>query len=112
MRDNGLVYVSTGFINQAQLDDEIKTAVGKLNPHEVAHVAFSIGDDSTNTPALFFRIILQDQASREDRLGDVTGRVASTLFDSIRPFENWGLTPYFSFRSVSEQMLRRDPEWT
>jgi hypothetical protein len=105
------VYVPTGFIPQAQLDDEIKTAIGKLNPNEVAHVAFSISDDSTNTPALFFRIILQDQASREDRLGDVTERVATTLFDLIRPFENWGLTPYFSFRSVSEQMLRRDPEW-
>jgi len=111
VRDNGIVIASTGLTHQAQLNDEIKTAVGKLNRYEVANVSFSLGNDSTNTPALFFRIILQDQASGEDRLGDVTGRVATTLFDSIRPFENWGLTPYFSFRSVSEQMLRRDPEW-
>jgi hypothetical protein len=38
--------------------------------------------------------------------------VASTLFNSIRPIENWGLTPYFSFRSFSEQRIRNDREWS
>lgn len=106
------MYVPAGFVNQAQLAQGVKTAIQSLNPQEVVHVAYSIGHDSTDDPAIFFRIVLTDAASREDRLADVTGRVASTLFDSIRPVENWGLTPYFSFRSFSEQRMRNDPEWS
>ena len=51
-------------------------------------------------------------AIREERLADVTDRVASSLFHSIRPIENWGLMPYFSFRSFSEQSMRNDPDWS
>ena len=90
----------------------MNAAVRSLNPQEVVRVAYSIGPDSTDEPAIFFRVVLTDAASREDRLGDVTGRVSSTLSDSIRPIENWGLTPYFSFRSFSEQAMRNDPEWS
>jgi hypothetical protein len=106
------VYVPAGFVNQAQLAQSVKVAIQSLNPQEVVHVAYSIGHDSTDDPAIFFRIVLTDAFSREDRLADVTGRVASALFDSIRPVENWGLTPYFTFRSFSEQRTRNDPEWS
>jgi hypothetical protein len=106
------VYVPTGFVNQAQLAQSVNAAIRSLDPQEVEHVAYSVGNDSTDEPAIFFRIVLTDAASREDRLADVTGRVASTLFNSIRPIENWGLTPYFSFRSFSEQRMRTDPEWS
>jgi len=111
-RDNGFVQVPAGFVSQAQLAQSVVAAIQSLNSQEVVHVAYSIGQDSTDDPAIFFRIVLTDAASREDRLADVTGRVASTLFDSIRPIENWGLTPYFSFRSFSEQRMRNDPEWS
>lgn len=60
---------------------------------------------------MFFRIVLSDAASREDTLADVTGNIATILFDEIRPYENWGLIPYFSFRSKSEQAKRNEPEW-
>jgi hypothetical protein len=106
------VYVPTAFVNQAQLAQSVNVAIRSLNPQEVVHVAYSIGRDSTDDPAIFFRIVLTDAASREDQLADVTGRVASSLFNSILPIENWGLTPYFSFRSFSEQKIRNDPEWS
>jgi hypothetical protein len=99
-------------VNQALLAESVDAAIRSLNPQDVVHVAYSIGQDSTDDPAIFFRIVLTDAASREDGLADITGRVASTLFDSIRPIENWGLTPYFSFRSFSEQRVRNDPEWS
>ena len=106
------MYVPTGSVNQAQLAQSANAAIRSLNSQEVAHVAYSIGDDSTGDPAIFFRIVLTDEASREDRLADVAGRVESTLFNSIRPIENWGLTPYFSFRSFSEQRMLNDPGWS
>ena len=106
------MYVPTGFVNQAQLAQSVNDAIRSLNSQEVVHVAYSIGLDSTDDPAIFFRIVLTDAASREERLADVTGHVESSLFNSIRPVENWGLTPYFSFRSFSEQRMRNDPEWS
>ena len=84
--------------------------VGKLG-NEVVRVKYSLGTDSSGEPSIFFRIVLSDAASREDGLADVTGRIATILFDEIRPYENWGLLPYFSFRSKSEQAIRNDPEW-
>jgi hypothetical protein len=55
--------------------------------------------------------VLTDEASLEDRRDEVTGRVESTLSDSIRPIETWGLSPYLRYRSFSEQKKRNDPEW-
>ncbi len=106
------VFSPPGFVNQAQLAQSVNDAIRSLNPWEVVRVAYSIGNDSTDDPAIFFRIVLTDAASREDRLADVTERVESTLSGSIRPIENWGLTPYFSFRSFSEQSSRNDPAWS
>jgi hypothetical protein len=68
-----------------------------LNLQEVAHVAYSIGNDSTDEPAIFFHIILTDEASREDCLADVTWRVASTLSSLIRPVETLGPNALFQF---------------
>lgn len=105
------MYAPTGFINQTQLARSVNAAIRSLNAQDVVHVAYSVGNDSTDDPAIFFRIVLTDAASREDCLADVAGRVESTLLHSIRPVEDWGLTPYFSFRSFSEQRMRNDPEW-
>ena len=99
-----------GLVHQGQLDADIKSAIGKLGP-EVIHVAYSVGADSTGEPSIFFRIILTDAAAREETLAEVTGRIATFLFDEVRPIEDWGLHPYFNFRSYSEQQRRPDPEW-
>ncbi len=98
----------TGFVNQAQLTEVVKKAALSLGP-EVVRLKHSIGTDTSGDPAIFFRIVLADSAVHKDTLGDVTGEIATTLFDEIRPYENWGLVPYFSFRSESEQGI--DQEW-
>lgn len=103
--------VPTGFVHQGQLDSEVEKAVAKLSGRDVVRVRHSIGVDSTGEPAIFFRVVLTDLASKADALADITGRVSATLFDELRPHENWGLIPYFNFRSKSEQEKRNDPEW-
>ena len=102
--------VPTGSVHQTQLVNEIAKAKRKLG-REAVRVNYSLGTDSTGEPSIFFRIVLTDGASREDNLAEVTGRITTILFDEIRPYENWGLLPYFSFRSKSEQEKRHDPEW-
>ena len=103
--------VPKGFVHQNQLDREVEKSVAKLSTLEVVRVRHSIGVDSTGEPSIFFRIVLTDSASKADRLAEVTDRIAGTLFDRLRPHENWGLLPYFSFRSKSEQDKRNEPEW-
>jgi len=102
--------VPTSFVHQTQLANEIAKAIRKLGK-ETVRVNYSLGTDSTGEPSIFFRIVLTDAASREDKLAEVTGRIATIFFDEVRPQENWGLLPYFSFRSKSEQDRRNDPEW-
>jgi hypothetical protein len=110
-RDNGrMPMVPTGLVHQTQLANEIAKAVRKLGK-EVVRVNYTLGTDSTGEPSIFFRIVLTDAASREDNLAEVTGRIETILVDEIRPYKNWGLLPYFSFRSKSEQQKRNDPEW-
>lgn len=103
-------HTPTGFVNQAQLANAIAQVVPKLG-EEIVRLRHSIGSDTSGEPAIFFRIILPDAAIHEATLADVTGRIATTLFEELRPYENWGLIPYFSFRSNSEQILRNDPDW-
>jgi len=104
------VFLSTGLIHQRELDTQIEHAKASLGP-EVAHVAYRIGEDSTGAASIFFRITLHDWATAEDLITDISGRVATILFDQIRPLENWGLRPYFNFRGDSDQQRRPDPDW-
>ena len=97
-------------IHQIDLANEIARAISKLGK-ETVRVNWSLGTDSTDEPSIFFRIVLTDAASREDKLAEVTSRISTILFDEIRPYENWGLLPYYSFRNKSEQDKLKDTEW-
>jgi|ERR1700683_607280 hypothetical protein len=102
--------VPTGLVHQTQLANEIARAVRKLGKDAVG-VNYSLGTDSTGDASIFFRIVLTDASSQEDKLAEVTGRIETIFYDEIRPQENWGLLPYFRFRSKSEQEQLNDPEW-
>jgi hypothetical protein len=102
--------VRTGLVHKTQLDNVIAKAIRKLGK-EAVRVNYSFGEDSTGEPSIFFRIVLTDAASREEKLAEVTSRIETILSDEIRPQENWGLLLYSSFRSKSEQEKRDDPEW-
>lgn len=102
----------TGYINTKQLTPAVEKAIENVKRgKEVVHVRYNFDYDSGGDPALYFRIVLSDSASREDTLGDVVRRIEAALDDELEPYVNWGLIPYFRFRSASENAQRRDPEW-
>ena len=103
-------YHPAGLIHQGALQETVDRAKSALGS-EVWHVAYRIGEDNTGAPSIFFRITMQDFAMTEGTVSESTGLVATALFDHIRPLENWGLRPYFNFRSVSDQQKRPDPDW-
>lgn len=104
------MYTLTSPSQQAELADYIARAKSKLGP-EVEHVAYRIREDSSGELGIFFRITLIDSATAEDVISEVSGRVVMSLLEDIDPVANWGLRPYFNFRSQTEQSERPDPDW-
>jgi hypothetical protein len=95
-----MVIVPSG-IAFRELATEIEKAQSKLGP-ETVHLTYRVEEDSNGVPAIFFRIILADWASREETLTSFTRRIIKTLLDEVKPIENWGLHPYFNFGSQTE----------
>lgn len=74
---------------------------------DVVRIRFNIAPDWPEHPAIYFRVLLSDDASREDRLADVTRGVSTKLFDE-RGLASLDHIPYFRFRSWSEQANLQD----
>jgi hypothetical protein len=91
------------------LDQRVHDAAMSF-PGVVVRIGYSIGHDWNGDPAIFFRVVLSDDASRPEVLADNTGRVGGKLFDDLR-LDDSDYTPYFYFRSKSEQDQQKDPEW-
>jgi hypothetical protein len=103
------VHLPTGFVNQAELNEAVAHVAKALDSREVRDVRFTLGSDASGEPSIFFGILLTPYASHHSRLADVTGRVATVLFDQLQPYNQWGLQPYFNF--TSDQAHFRNPGW-
>lgn len=102
--------LSKGIVDRSELAELIDEEIQGIDP-EVVRVRYSFGYDWSGEPAVYFRVVLSDEASQEAMLTRVADRIESKLCDKVRLFEDWGLQPYFSFRSKSEQDGRNDPDW-
>jgi hypothetical protein len=105
-----MILAHRGYINQAQLELEVERAIQKFGP-EVVRVRHNLGFDHDDDPSIFFRIVLRDSAVREETLGKTTSEIVKVIFDELRPGENWGINPHFSFRSESEVAVIKDRAW-
>ncbi len=111
MRDNDDVsIVPSGFVHQGLIDTGVARAANALAP-DVVRIRYSVGEDWNGSPAVFFRVVLSDNASLRKHLREATQRVTSTVFLEVRPDE-LGLQRYFNFRSVSEQAKLQEEAWT
>jgi hypothetical protein len=77
---------------------------------DVVRIRLNVRHDWSGEPALYFRVILSDEASRRERLSEVTDRVSATLFDKLR-LDSLEHFPYFKFRSQSEQATLQEKAW-
>jgi hypothetical protein len=112
VRQSVLLLVRNGFVNEQQVDRAITAFVRRLGP-EVVRVRYNISEDWTGDPAIFFRVVLTDQAgTEEDRRWKVTTRIRTALQDKLKPYERWGLIPFIHFRSKSEQDSLKEESWS
>lgn len=102
--------IARAFAQQAQLDD----AVSELKPmlgSDVVTLRYTLGQDWSGEPAIFFRVVLSERASRRDQLRSSTNQIENAIMQRLQPLEEWGVLPYFSFRSLSEQAALQEEAW-
>ena len=69
--------------------EQVDRISGVLAP-DVVRVRVSVGQDWSEHPAVYFRVILSDDASRLERLTEVTRVVRRKLFDELR-LADWSI---------------------
>jgi hypothetical protein len=104
------VVVPRAFAQQDQFSAAVAEVERQLQPR-VVRIRYTLGNDWTGDPAVFFRITLPDEATERDRLLSTANDVSSTLVRRVEPLEEWGVLPYFSYRSQSEQAQLNEPAW-
>jgi hypothetical protein len=76
---------------------------------EVVEIIATLGNDWSGEPAVFFMVVLADAATQRDQLLGITNRVSQVVVEQVQPLEEWGVLPYFNFRSKSEQANIKQP---
>ena len=104
--------LETGDLMTATLptQEQVDRIAQELAP-DVVHIRLQMGQDWSYDPAIYFRVVLSDEASQLDRLGKTAKRVRETLYEKLNLLELTHLS-YIRFRSKSEQAkMRDDPAW-
>jgi hypothetical protein len=104
-----MVFTKAGLVNEAEIEAGVRKVEREFAP-EVVRIGYSFRDNWMGDPAVYFRILVTDEAAAVDRLMDISRRISVALMDQARVYEN-GLEPYFSYRSISSQRLLKDPVW-
>jgi hypothetical protein len=77
---------------------------------DVVRIRLNAKPDWSEHPALYFRVTLSDEGSRDDRLWEVTRLVRQKITDELQ-LDDLEDISYFKFRNKSEQAKLQDPAW-
>ncbi len=102
------MYLPSAVTKQSEIQAAINAVERSLAP-DVAHIRYEIGEDWSGQWAIFFRVVLSDDAAKR-RLRDVAAKVVWGLARQL-DFPSMGVFPYHNFRSVSEQEALQEPAW-
>jgi hypothetical protein len=69
---------------------------------------YTFENDWSGDPAIFFWVTLTDDASRRENLRQSTAAFTNAIAEHVDLLNDWGLVPYFNFRSASEQAKLKD----
>ncbi|MFZ0937566.1 MAG: hypothetical protein WAN37_18575 [Bryobacteraceae bacterium] len=72
-------------------------------PPGVVNLRYTVGNDWSGDPAIFFWITLSDAEASQKILPQTSRRIMDFITQELDPVGQWGLIPYFNFRSQSEQ---------
>jgi hypothetical protein len=100
--------VPSAVTRQSEIQAAINQVERSLAP-DVVRIRYEIAEDWSGEWAIFFRVVLSDEAAKL-RLRDVAGKVVWGLAQRL-DFPSLGAFPYHNFRSVSEQEALQEPAW-
>ena len=103
------MYLPSAVTKQLEIEAAIRRLESEL-ASDVVRIRYEIGEDWSGQWAIFFRIVLTDEAARH-RLREVASKVVWGLARRL-DFPGMGVFPYHNFRSVSEQAALQEPAWT
>ncbi|HXM40576.1 MAG TPA: hypothetical protein VN924_04950 [Bryobacteraceae bacterium] len=109
-RGISVMIITRVVLNEADLARRVKAVARKLSP-DVVRIRYEIALDSTDKEAIFFRIVLSDDASREEKLRQVAESVESELSKRLKM--NWASGCISTFeaspnqRSLKSQLGRK-----
>ena len=93
----------------SQINQAINEVKKQLWP-SVQNMRYELGNDWNGQLAIFFRVLLSDDASKPNNLRQIAPIVVWSISGKI-DLPGLGLFPYFDFRSQSEQAEFREPAW-
>jgi|SRR5450432_26347 hypothetical protein len=102
------MYLPSAVTKHSEIEAAIDEVETRLSP-DVVRIRYEIGEDWSGQWAIFFRVVLTDEAARR-RLREVATNVVWGLARQL-DFPAMGVFPYHNFRSVSEQEALREPAW-
>jgi hypothetical protein len=102
------MYLPSAVAKQAEIGAAVAEVVRLLSP-DVLRIRYDIGEDWSGQWAIFFRVVLSDEAARR-RLNRVAGDIVGRLAERLN-FQEMGVFPYHNFRSASEQAALREEAW-
>ena len=77
-------------------------------PPGVVNLRYTLDNDWSGDAAIFFWITLSDEAARREVLSKTSRHIMDSITQRLDPMGQWGLIPYFNFRSQSEQAILKE----
>lgn len=102
------MYPPFAVTRRAEIDAAVERVRQIVGP-DVVRIRYEISEDWSGQWAIFFRVVLTDDAARR-RLREVATKVVWELSRQL-DFPAMGVFPYHNFRSESEQASLREPAW-
>ena len=103
------MYLPIAVKAQPQITAAIADVMKEMTP-AVQRINYEIKQDWTGEWAVFFQVLLSDEASERDHLRVVAPRVLRLISDKL-DIPSHGMLPHINFRSQSEQAEINDPAW-
>jgi len=101
--------VDSELTKHPQINSAVTDVMNELSP-SVRMIRYNIDQDWSGQWAVFFRVLLSDDASLPTNLREIAPRVVRRISDRL-DLPGLGLFPYFNFRSEAEQALVPEPSW-
>ena len=96
-----------GAARRPQINAAIAEVVKEFSP-DVVHIRYDLMPDWSGDPAVYFRVLLSDEASSKP---GVVSRKVEKRMDELLDFLWLELFAYYNYRNVSEQAVLQDKSW-